>query len=94
MSFSLRDAAQCLRELKLSDSDAAATLTVRTRLQDRLDFLCQVGLGYLRMDRSIESLSAGERQRIRLTAVLGSTLVNMLYVLDEPAIGLHQNEID
>ncbi len=59
----------------------------------RLRYLCQVGLGYLSLDRPLRTLSGGEAQRISLTTSLSSTLVNMLYVLDEPSIGLHPHDI-
>jgi excinuclease ABC subunit A len=59
----------------------------------RLSFLQSTGLGYLRLNRPVATLSSGERQRVKLTSVLGSTLINMLYVLDEPAMGLHPVEV-
>lgn len=62
-------------------------------LIDRLKFLQDMGLGYLGLSRAVASLSSGERQRVKLTSVLGSTLINMLYVLDEPAMGLHPVEV-
>ncbi len=60
----------------------------------RLRYLGQVGLGYLALDRSVNSLSSGEAQRVSLTTCLGSTLVNMLYVLDEPSSGLHRHDME
>ena len=83
-----------MANLALNEMQLATTQTLRRRIEDRLDFLNRVGLGYLSLDRPVDTLSNGERQRIRLTAVLSSTLVNMLYVLDEPALGLHQGEIE
>ena len=61
-------------------------------IRERLHFLCQVGLGYLSLSRSARSLSGGESQRIRLATQIGSKLVNVLYILDEPSIGLHQRD--
>lgn len=90
----IQDAGQQFANLALTEMQQATTQTLRRRIQDRLAFLNQVGLGYLSLDRPVDTLSSGERQRIRLTSVLSSTLVNMLYVLDEPALGLHQDEIE
>jgi excinuclease ABC subunit A len=60
----------------------------------RLGYLEAVGLGYLTLDRTLKTLSGGEAQRVALTSALGSSLVNMLYVLDEPSIGLHPRDVD
>ncbi len=73
-----------------SRTDAGAILQP---LVNRLEFLCDTGLGYLGLGRAVATLSSGERQRVKLTSVLGSTLINMLYVLDEPAMGLHPAEV-
>ncbi len=62
--------------------------------QARLKYLVDVGLGYLSLDRTLRTLSGGEAQRVALTGALGSSLVNMLYVLDEPSVGLHPRDID
>ena len=62
-------------------------------ISQRLGFLIDVGLGYLSLDRSLPSLSGGETQRVALTTCLGSTLVNLMYVLDEPSAGLHQHDV-
>ena len=64
------------------------------QVTERLDYLKEVGLGYLQLDRTLRTLSGGETQRVALTSALGSSLVNMLYVLDEPSIGLHQRDND
>ena len=61
-------------------------------LKDRVGFLLDVGLDYLSLDRATASLSGGESQRIRLATQIGSKLVNVLYILDEPSIGLHQRD--
>ena len=61
-------------------------------VHNRLGYLCDVGLGYLQLDRQVRTLSTGESQRVSLTSSLGSTLVNMLYVLDEPSCGLHAHD--
>ncbi len=66
---------------------------ILTEVNSRLHYLESVGLGYLTLDRPLRTLSAGESQRVALTAALGSNLVNMLYVLDEPTIGLHPHDI-
>jgi hypothetical protein len=63
-------------------------------IRSRLRYLCEVGLGYLTLDRQSRTLSGGEVQRINLTTALGSTLVNALFVLDEPSIGLHPRDMD
>src|SRR5947207_10677542 len=60
----------------------------------RPGFLDSIGLGYLTLDRSLRTLSGGEAQRVSLTTALGSSLVNMLYVLDEPSVGLHPADVD
>ena len=64
------------------------------QVQLRLGYLESVGLGYLALDRTIRTLSGGEARRVALTSALGSSLVNMLYVLDEPSIGLHPRDVD
>ncbi|WP_420464231.1 excinuclease ABC subunit UvrA [Candidatus Palauibacter sp.] len=68
--------------------------TILRELEHRISFLGEVGLGYLTLDRQARSLSGGEMQRIRLASCLGSRLVNTLYVLDEPTIGLHPHDIE
>jgi len=71
-----------------------ATARIVEQLQSRLRFLQQVGLDYLTLDRPVETLSSGEQRRIALTAALGSSLVDMLYVLDEPSLGLHEKDTE
>ncbi len=63
-------------------------------IQTRLKYLCDVGIGYLTLDRQSRTLSGGEVQRINLTTALGTSLVNTLFVLDEPSIGLHPRDMD
>ena len=77
---------------QLPSDEAAAQLLLEIRT--RLGFLCDVGLGYLTLDRQSRTLSGGEVQRINLTTALGTSLVNTLFVLDEPSIGLHPRDMD
>ena len=79
-------------EAQLDERDAAVAHDVLTEILKRLNFLNNVGVGYLSMNRSSRSLSGGEAQRIRLATQIGSQLVNVLYILDEPSIGLHQRD--
>ncbi|HUN93774.1 MAG TPA: excinuclease ABC subunit UvrA [Burkholderiaceae bacterium] len=78
--------------LKLAGRDAEIARDVVTEIRGRLDFLMQVGLGYLTLDRAAPTLSGGEAQRIRLAAQLGSNLRGVCYILDEPTIGLHPRD--
>jgi excinuclease ABC subunit A len=86
------DAATLLADLRLSDRDAAIASRVVKEVNERLQFLKDVGLHYLSLDRSAGTLAGGEAQRIRLATQIGSGLVGVLYVLDEPSIGLHQRD--
>ena len=79
-------------EGQLDERDAIVAHDVLTEILKRLSFLNNVGVGYLSMNRSSRSLSGGEAQRIRLATQIGSQLVNVLYILDEPSIGLHQRD--
>jgi len=83
-----------LAELELEPFERRVAERILAELSDRLRFLDQVGLGYLTLDRQARSLSGGEMQRIRLASCLGSRLVETLYVLDEPTIGLHPHDVD
>jgi excinuclease ABC subunit A len=88
------DAAAFFRALDLNDEERAVARMMWDQVQARLRFLEQVGLGYLTLDRTLRTLSGGEAQRVALTSALGSNLVNMLYVLDEPSVGLHPHDVD
>ncbi|MBC2769747.1 excinuclease ABC subunit UvrA [Pusillimonas minor] len=80
--------------LSFGDALDAALDLLMTEVRTRLDFLCDVGLGYLSLDRQSRTLSGGEVQRINLTTALGTSLVNTLFVLDEPSIGLHPRDMN
>ncbi len=91
-SLSIRDSAAALASLDLSERDQAIAGQVLKEINARLAFLLDVGLEYLTLGRSAGTLSGGEAQRIRLASQIGSGLVGVLYVLDEPSIGLHQRD--
>ncbi|MBT0569927.1 excinuclease ABC subunit UvrA [Curvibacter sp. CHRR-16] len=78
----------------LVDGDAKAQRMLLDEIHTRLRYLCEVGIGYLTLDRQSRTLSGGEVQRINLTTALGTSLVNTLFVLDEPSIGLHPRDMD
>ncbi|HVQ88414.1 MAG TPA: excinuclease ABC subunit UvrA, partial [Actinomycetes bacterium] len=86
------DAADFLRSLELSAREEQIALRVLKEVNERLRFLIDVGLHYLTLDRAAGTLAGGEAQRIRLATQIGSGLVGVLYVLDEPSIGLHQRD--
>ncbi|MGG7463216.1 excinuclease ABC subunit UvrA [Plantibacter sp. YIM 135347] len=90
--LSLGDARAFMDKLELTDREAHIAAQVLREIKVRLDFLIQVGLNYLDLARSAGSLSGGEAQRIRLATQIGSGLTGVLYVLDEPSIGLHQRD--
>src|SRR6202041_3706000 len=75
-----------------SEHDRRIARLVLREIEERLQFLENVGIGYLSMDRASATLSGGEAQRIRLATQIGSSLVGVLYILDEPSIGLHQRD--
>ena len=83
-----------MRTLKLDEFQHGVASTILGEIKDRVTFLCDVGLGYLSLDRQTRTLSGGEAQRINLANALGSQLVDTMYVLDEPSIGLHPRDID
>ncbi|WP_119697747.1 excinuclease ABC subunit UvrA [Microbacterium halotolerans] len=90
--LSLEDALDVVNRIKLTDREAMIAAQVLREIRVRLDFLLRVGLNYLTMSRSAGSLSGGEAQRIRLATQIGTGLTGVLYVLDEPSIGLHQRD--
>ncbi|MGB0910251.1 MAG: excinuclease ABC subunit UvrA [Nitrospirales bacterium] len=89
---SIQDTADFIDTLPLSDRDRFIGQRILKEIRERLDFLINVGLEYLTLDRPAGSLSGGEGQRIRLATQIGSGLVGVLYILDEPSIGLHQRD--
>jgi len=92
--MSISNEIRFIDELKLSDRDMMIAERILKEIRSRLDFLKSVGLEYLTMSRSAGTLSGGESQRIRLATQIGSQLMGVLYVLDEPSIGLHQHDND
>jgi len=91
-AMSIKEAAQFMEHLQLDDRRMEIGRRVIKEIRDRLGFLEKVGLNYLTLDRSSATLSGGESQRIRLATQVGSSLVGVLYILDEPSIGLHQRD--
>ena len=89
---SIRDVAKFFKLIKLKKNEQIVGKQVLKEIQERLNFLENVGLEYLTLDRSAATLSGGEAQRIRLATQIGSQLVGVLYILDEPSIGLHQRD--
>jgi excinuclease ABC subunit A len=91
-ALSARRALEWLQEVELSETDRHVARLILREISERLQFLENVGIGYLSMDRAAATLSGGEAQRIRLATQIGSSLVGVLYILDEPSIGLHQRD--
>ena len=91
-ALSLSDARAFMEQLALTDREATIAAQVLREIKVRLDFLIRVGLNYLNLARAAATLSGGEAQRIRLATQIGSGLTGVLYVLDEPSIGLHQRD--
>jgi excinuclease ABC subunit A len=91
-ALSARRALEWLDEVDLSETDRHVARLILREISERLRFLENVGIGYLSMDRAAATLSGGEAQRIRLATQIGSSLVGVLYILDEPSIGLHQRD--
>jgi excinuclease ABC subunit A len=90
--MSAHRAIEWLEELELSDTERQIARLVLREIDERLRFLDNVGVGYLSLERAAATLSGGEAQRIRLATQIGSSLVGVLYILDEPSIGLHQRD--
>ncbi len=91
-SLSIRDCLVFFEELMLTDKEQEIARRILKEVRERLSFLVNVGLDYLSLDRTSGTLSGGEGQRIRLATQIGSSLVGVLYILDEPSIGLHQRD--
>nr|WP_281176811.1 excinuclease ABC subunit UvrA [Fervidicola ferrireducens] len=91
-ALSIRDAMKFFSELELTEKERIIAQQVLKEIKNRLQFLIDVGLDYLTLDRPAGTLSGGESQRIRLATQIGSRLVGVLYILDEPSIGLHQRD--
>lgn len=94
VSLPITEAKTFFDRLQLNETDQAIAKRLLTEINSRLQFLLDVGLGYLTLDRLSSSLSGGESQRINLATSLGSSLVGSLYILDEPSIGLHSRDTD
>ncbi|MDW2920027.1 excinuclease ABC subunit UvrA [Mesomycoplasma ovipneumoniae] len=92
--LSIKNLIEFFKNLNLSDFDQQVSKLILSEIRDRLSFLDNVGLSYLNLSRSAATLSGGESQRIRLASQVGSQLTGVLYVLDEPSIGLHQKDND
>ena len=93
-AMTVDDARAFFNALKLTGAARKIATEVLKEIRSRLDFLAAVGLGYLSLDRAGPSLSGGESQRIRLASQVGSDLTGVIYILDEPSIGLHQRDND
>jgi excinuclease ABC subunit A len=91
-ALSISDARDFLGRIDISSNDSTAAM-LRDEICARLTYLCEVGVGYLALDRSTRTLSGGEVQRVNLTTCLGASLVNTLFVMDEPSVGLHPRDI-
>ena len=92
LAVSVDRAVEFFSQLKLPGWRGEIAVKIVKEIGDRLGFLANVGLGYLTLDRSADTLSGGEAQRIRLASQIGSGLVGVMYILDEPSIGLHQRD--
>jgi len=90
--MSVKDAMDLFQNLKLTDTEEKIAKLILHEVKNRLSFLADVGISYLTLDRRANTLSGGEAQRIRLATQIGSKLSGVIYVLDEPSIGLHQND--
>jgi len=92
VNLPISDALELFEQFELTEREALIATRVLREIRDRLRFLHEVGVGYLTLNRSAASLSGGEGQRIRLATQIGANLTGVLYVLDEPSIGLHQRD--
>ncbi len=92
VNLSIKDALSFFKNLNLSDYEAGIAAKILNEVKDRLQFLTNVGLEYLTLSRQAQTLSGGESQRIRLASQIGSGLTGVLYVMDEPSIGLHMRD--
>jgi excinuclease ABC subunit A len=92
--LSIKDALPFFKQVELSEQEAVIAKPILKEVRDRLTFLSNVGLDYLTLSRAAGTLSGGEAQRIRLATQIGSNLSGVLYILDEPSIGLHQRDND
>jgi len=90
----IEDALAFFQTVELTDWQREVGRMMLEQVDSRLRYLCEVGLAYLSLDRTLRTLSGGEAQRVAMTSALGSSLVNMLYVLDEPSVGLHPRDVD
>ena len=88
----ISDARDLLGDIEIASHDSTAEM-LRNEICARLRYLCEVGVGYLTLDRSTRTLSGGEMQRVNLTTCLGASLVNTLFVMDEPSVGLHPRDV-
>jgi excinuclease ABC subunit A len=91
-ALSISEARDFLGRFDISTTDSTAEM-LRDEICGRLNYLCEVGVGYLTLDRSTRTLSGGEVQRVNLTTCLGASLVNTLFVMDEPSVGLHPRDV-
>ncbi|HST30286.1 MAG TPA: excinuclease ABC subunit UvrA [Chthoniobacterales bacterium] len=91
-ALSISNARDLLSKIDIAENDSTAEM-LRDEICARLSYLCEVGVGYLTLDRSTRTLSGGEVQRVNLTTCLGASLVNTLFVMDEPSIGLHPRDV-
>ncbi|MGE0078720.1 MAG: excinuclease ABC subunit UvrA [Bacteroidales bacterium] len=92
VNIPIADLSEIFKDLNLDEHDAGVAKRILTEINNRLDYLNNVGLGYLTLNRLSSTLSGGESQRINLATSLGSSLVGSLYILDEPSIGLHSRD--
>ncbi|MDD3481041.1 MAG: excinuclease ABC subunit UvrA [Patescibacteria group bacterium] len=92
VNMSIDECLEFFEDIKLSDRDQNIARQILKEIKERLGFMLNVGLNYLTLDRTARTLSGGEAQRIRLATQIGSSLMGVLYILDEPSIGLHQRD--